>query len=1319
VYCLFIGANQIETADGKIIKLEKLSSQERIAKAKLLLSSPGTKVYRHLVDGDVLLVNRQPTLHKPGIMAHKARILKHVREQTLRINYANCNAYNADFDGDEINCHFVQNELARAEANFICNTDNQYIVPTSGNPLRGLIQDHVAAAVKLTCKDTFLTREQFQQILYVGVCGLPGTEVVGPSDVLVMPPPTIYKPRALWTGKQVFSALLYHICRHPLPSLNLDGKTRTPPTAFGVDEMEHVVIIRYGSLLTGIMDKAAIGNASLGLVHAVYELYGPDHAGRLLSALGRMLTYYLQDAGHSCGIEDLTLSAKADRDRNRLLGKVNQDAAFGLESFLTSEQQAGLSSSASASSMTSAQIHHRIRAMLSTTTSQRQANKSKLDNAMQSSINKSASLVIKACLPSGLERSFLKNSFTLMVSTGAKGSGVNQSQITCFLGQQALEGQRVPMMASGKTLPSFSAYDTSPRAGGFVRDRFLTGVKPQEYYFHTMAGREGLVDTAVKTSRSGYLQRCLMKHLEDLKIAYDMTVRDSGGNVVQFLYGDDGIDPMMSATLHGQAQQMSFLARNNQALVHRFNIHDDYFNRDIHVDAAIDYHRQQEKLVSLAHQWQVAGSSERALVSLLSAGNMIYARKRINPMLPWSPKNLMKKWFLAEIIKVRDRELGVYDIRYLNDDKVEKKMSISIKLSAASGQSYSDVIHGHKQSKAAVYPLLTVQRPDPIMSALNIGSNIGCVSEKIQASIQSYSQKNPDQILTPTTSSTTITADSFELLVWMKYAHSLACPGEAVGCVAAQSIGEPSTQMTLNTFHLAGHGGANVTLGIPRLREIIMTASKALKTPTMLVPLEPAAADSAKLLGRKLGRLPLSMLLHHSQGITVGEKIERGVTSGIWERGYRVELRFEAPVVIQQAFDLPFAQVVQAVKTAFMAKLSYVIKQEQRRVGDRTAGKNDALNQFKSMGGGELDQEMEGGGRGRRRAAGEDGDADADGEASGEQKERETPKKSALDMLLDSDDEDDANKDNDSDDEAVIGRDRGVYDDEDDDSSEDEAPATDTDARADDSEDRQSPTGDDDSDNESVSPPRPPSSKEAASAAVTPVSEKKKPKAAAKKKSALGDDIFSIDEAAGIISFKLSFPSQTRRLLMVQMIEKSAAATTVRATKNISNAYAVAHELQSETKAVIQTMAVVTEGVNFEAIWSLPPELIRHHEIKSNDIWNILSTYGIEAARQSIVGEINGVFGVYGIDVNPRHLSLIADFMTRTGSYHAMNRIGMNENSSTLLQMSFETTCQFLLKAAQEGRHDNQESPSARIVMGSVPKIGTGCFDIMIPLATK
>ena len=147
-----------------------------------------------------------------------------------------------------------------------------------------------------------------------------------------------------------------------------------------------------------------------------------------------------------------------------------------------------------------------------------------------------------------------------------------------------LIGMRVPVMISGKTLPSFRPHDSSPRAGGFVQDRFLTGVKPQEYYFHCMAGREGLVDTAVKTSRSGYLQRCLVKHLEELKVHYDMTVRDGASNIVQFLYGEDGIDPVNSLLLRGEANQMLFLARNNQALVHKYSLHDDFFAGDLECD---------------------------------------------------------------------------------------------------------------------------------------------------------------------------------------------------------------------------------------------------------------------------------------------------------------------------------------------------------------------------------------------------------------------------------------------------------------------------------------------------------------------------------------------------------------------------------------------------------------------------------------------------------------------------------------------------------------------------------------------------------------
>jgi len=172
----------------------------------------------------------------------------------------------------------------------------------------------------------------------------------------------------------------------------------------------------------------------------------------------------------------------------------------------------------------------------------RHSNAASLDSYMQSQLNPLASQIIKVCLPNGLAVPFPENTFSLMVNTGAKGSTVNQSQVSCALGQQALEGRRVPRMSSGRTLPSFAPYDPNPRADGFIADRFLTGLRPQEYFLHCMSGREGLVDTAVKTSRSGYLQRCLVKHMEELKVCYDSTVRDCEGGVVQFLYGEDGLN---------------------------------------------------------------------------------------------------------------------------------------------------------------------------------------------------------------------------------------------------------------------------------------------------------------------------------------------------------------------------------------------------------------------------------------------------------------------------------------------------------------------------------------------------------------------------------------------------------------------------------------------------------------------------------------------------------------------------------------------------------------------------------------------------------
>lgn len=1375
-----VGANQIETADGKIIKLEKLSAGERVGKAKLL-NKQGMKVYRHLIDGDALLVNRQPSLHKASIMAHKARVLTHVKEQTLRMHYANCSSYNADFDGDEMNCHFVQNELARAEAYTICNTDNQYIVPTSGNPIRGLIQDHVSSAVKLTCKNTFLTKAEFQQLLYIALNGLPGTEIVTAIETIRTPPPTVWKPQPLWTGKQVISALLQHLCRHPLPQVSLDSKARTPAVAFGAEHGEHEVVIRQGELLFGVLDKNAIGNASLGLVHAVYELYGAELAGRLLNSFARVFTFHLQNAGHSCGIEDLVLKDSSDAERRELLNKVDHSSREGLVKFL-SEDASGTSAPSSSSSDKTLRGHL---AKYLNGTRDRKDGKVKLDAAMQQVVNKSASDVIKACLPHGLRSSFLQNHFALMVMTGAKGSAVNQSQITCFLGQQALEGQRVPVMASGKTLPSFHAFDGSARAGGFVRDRFLTGVKPQEYYFHCMAGREGLVDTAVKTSRSGYLQRCLVKHLEELNVCYDHTVRDSASNVVQFLYGEDGVDTLQNALLAGKNNQLLFLARNHRALTYKFSLHAQFFAQGLEMDSATKHHdfvaRAKQLERDTAALW-AAGDLEGYTQRLAQKGNILLAKKRRDPDLNWNRSNLCEGWYAAEIVKVRSGESSSSSKKrpFPLVDLVYYEFPSSFKSSSSSTPSVSyerkvplavlvkpglSAGGGPQFVQADALPLFLVKPgvPDPAMSALRLGNAVGACSERVQAAFREYVLQDPDRMLLTSTGSAAgkdphaVSADAMELLLWVKFMRSLAAPGEAVGCVAAQSVGEPSTQMTLNTFHLAGHGGANVTLGIPRLREILMTASRTPKTPTMLIPCVPLTSKSAaQALARHLSRLTLAELLDHRGGIVVGEQIVRATAFSRWERKYRLRLQLLPLAALQAAFSVSCAEIVRIVETTFLAKLDHLLKIEQRRAGESTGGKNDPLKSFRGLAPGTTG-DIEEGGRSKGGKAGNDDDQNDDegddlmnsAEFKAAARRGHLRRQEGEDSDADDADDDDDNDSVDSVNQQLTSDNKksrvnkkAATDDEDEEEDEDE--------EADDLDDI---FGSDDDEGDVSKAQKKKSGKKVTiseededeidrivsglkefddSANLEDEDEdnvqgKKKSSGSKSSRKSLksggldgnSQRLVEHSEAENWVQVTLYLPVTSRRILLAQLAEKAAAITTIRATKNLLRAYLSTEDNASKKTGPNGTelFAVGTEGVNFAAIWALPDTLVDHNQLVSNDVYQILTTYGVEAARASIVGEIQAVFAVYGIDVNARHLSLIADFMTRNGGYNALNRIGMLQCASPFLQMSFETTCTFLTRAVQEGLHDNQQSPSARIVLGSAARVGTGAFDLLVPFS--
>ncbi|KAF9597241.1 hypothetical protein IFM89_016382 [Coptis chinensis] len=293
----------------------------------------GKVVSRHLQDGDIVLVNRQPTLHKPGIMAHVVRVLN--GEKTIRMHYANCSTYNADFDGDEMNVHFPQDEIARAEAFHIVNANNQYIIPTSGDTKRGLIQDHIVSGVLLTKKDTFLSRDEYTHLLYssglfaagrgsfVGKSGQKVSAIVSEDEIELLVP-AILKPEPLWTGKQVITSLLNRMTKgEGLPPFTFEAKCTIDEdiwTSQCGDDVQFRIL--KNDFLNGVVDKAQFGK--YGMVHTVQELYGSKTAGALLSGLSRLFTVFLQLHGFTCGVDDLLLKQNIDIERRTKLKDANK-----------------------------------------------------------------------------------------------------------------------------------------------------------------------------------------------------------------------------------------------------------------------------------------------------------------------------------------------------------------------------------------------------------------------------------------------------------------------------------------------------------------------------------------------------------------------------------------------------------------------------------------------------------------------------------------------------------------------------------------------------------------------------------------------------------------------------------------------------------------------------------------------------------------------------------------------------------------------------------------------------------------------------------
>ena len=669
----FPGAIYILTNNGKDkISLRYANREQKCRELKI-----GDIVERHIIDDDIVLFNRQPSLHRVSIMAFHAKMLPW---KTLRFNVSNCTPFNADFDGDEMNLHVPQTEEARSEAYTLMNIIKNIQSPKLGEPLVASTQDFLLVCYLITQKDYFLDRTHF-----IRYC----TYFNDAKEKVEIPPPAIIKPKELWTGKQLFSVILkpnknYNIIinlKNKLKFFSLEDKNTDPFKC----PKDGFVLIKNSELLTGIINKETIGGGSKkGLIFTLIKDCGNLECAKFLVRISKFCSRWICDYGVSFGLGDVTPEKDLMTIKQIEIDQSFKKCDVEIKKYNNGEIELkpGLNMEQS------------------------------LENNLIDSLSDVRNILGKKLI-NNLPKT---NTALRMATSGSKGSETNLCQMIGCLGQQIINGKRIPNCFINRSLPHFEEYSKYPLSKGFISHSFYEGLDATEFFFHTIGGRENLAEQAVRTPESGYMQRRLMKALEDLSVQYNNTVTVSNGEIIQFLYGDDGIETISADT--------------------------------------------DENTVYLPRLWDFICSK--------------YPIKDNNDKIlePDEIKNMVEK----NINKCPEKE-----------EEIRERLSKEIK------DFFNGKIKLINESKKCFHNMNE-----------NVINNICSIGE--------------NQL------------EKFFEELWIKYVKAKISPGEAVGAVAAQSLAEPATQMTLKAFHFAGVGSVNITLGMPRITEIINN-SKNISTP--------------------------------------------------------------------------------------------------------------------------------------------------------------------------------------------------------------------------------------------------------------------------------------------------------------------------------------------------------------------------------------------------------------------------------------------------------------------------------------------------------
>lgn len=726
------GAKILEKKTGEQISLKYVDRSS-------VQLNDGDIVHRHLMDGDAVLFNRQPSLHKLSMLCHIVKVMK--VGDTFRMNVANTKGYNADFDGDEMNMFVSQSVIADTELRHLAAVPYQQLSPTNNSAIIGIFQDSLLGSYRFTRKNVVFTPRQAMNLL--------------------MSFSRVDLNKLKTAGKQITS---FDLLSQILPPLSMKRNTGLFQDGEDAATSNNVLEIKTGKYIRGQIDKGCMGSTTKGILQRIFNDFGSIKCAEFVDDLQNIVTEYMKTSSFSVGTSDLIANKKTNDEIVQIINTQKMNVQNIID-----KVHLGIFENNTAYS-----------------------NMNEFETMVNNTLNKATEESGKV----GRKSLNKNNRFIMIVESGSKGSLINISQMLCCLGQQNVDGKRIPYGFDSRTLPHFTKYDDSPEARGFIENSFISGLTAPELFFHAMAGRIGLIDTAVKTSSTGYIQRRLIKGLEDLKVEYDMTVRNSQGKIIQYSYGDDCFD---STKIENQVIPLAGMS-----------IEDIYSHYDI---PGINEPNGGEAGV---------GTNTK---------NIIFTAKTLTRMKGQKEATLIKsKEYVEKMLEARNHIVHKV-FKNKNDNMV--KTSVAFHATIAN-------IHGQlgltKHSAVDITPLEAYELIETYYNKLKHITEY--ITPNPLFEILYYFYLTPRDLLVFKRFHRKGLIILLENIL-LKFKESLVHPGEMVGVISGQGCGAEMTQLTLNTFHNTGSATkSNVTRGVPRIEEILRL-TKNPKNMSMTVFLKP------------------------------------------------------------------------------------------------------------------------------------------------------------------------------------------------------------------------------------------------------------------------------------------------------------------------------------------------------------------------------------------------------------------------------------------------------------------------------------------------